>query len=121
MGVEYTLVNQTKKETISFYQLEGAKIGELCRGHAQSALTTWYLLHNQGDEIQFVDDCSDDWKFSTGSKKDMLDYVDKTNELIDTLIENNILKDFGFSYVDEDDPTIFVRDLRSTRFSYEKY
>jgi len=56
MGVEYTLVNNTKKERVSFFRMEGAKMRELAGNPAQAAVTTWYLLNNQGDDIQFVSD-----------------------------------------------------------------
>ena len=72
MGIEFELVNQTKKELISFCHLNGSKKRELAGGSAQSALVTWYLLQNQGDEIQFVSDSDSDWPFSEGRKCDLI-------------------------------------------------
>ena len=65
MGVEYILINETKKEQITFIHLNGSKKSELAGNAAQSAITTWYLLSNQGDQIQFVSDTYDDWPFQT--------------------------------------------------------
>jgi hypothetical protein len=112
MGVEYILVNETKKEMISFTHLNGSKKRELTGNAAQSAIVTWYLLNNQGDQIQFVSDTYDDWPFKTGNRNLAWSYTDKTDELIDTLIKQEILKDNGLLYADEDEPeSIFVRDI----------
>ena len=112
MGVQYVLVNQTKKELVSFSHLNGSKMRELAGNTAQSAIVAWYLLNNQGDEIQFVSDTYEDWPFKSGQKKDSFIYPDKTDELIDILIKNEILKDHGMLYVDEDEPeTVYVRDI----------
>ena len=112
MGVEYILVNQTKKEMISFSHLNGSKIRELAGGEAQSAIVTWYLLNNQGDEIQFVSDTYDDWPFKTGSRDQAVNYPDKTDQLVEALIEKEILKDNGYLHQDEEDPaSIYTRDI----------
>ena len=112
MGVEYILVNQTKKERISFSRLNGSKMRELAGNSAQSAIVTWYLLDNQGDEIHFVSDTYDDWPFKTGSRIEAFSYPDKTDEMVEILIEKEILEDRGLSYQDEDEPdTIYTRDI----------
>lgn len=112
MGVEYILVNESKQEVVSFSHLNGSKKRELVGNHAQSAIVTWYLLHNQGDQIQFVSDTYDDWPFNTGNKLNVAFYKDKTDELVSILIEQKILKDNGFLYVDDVDPkNIFIRDI----------
>lgn len=112
MGVEYILVNQTKKEMVSFSHLNGSKMRELAGNSAQSAIVTWYLLNNQGDEIQFVSDTYDDWPFKTGNRNEAFLYADKTDELIEILIEKEILEDNGFSHQDEDEPdVIYTRDI----------
>jgi len=112
MGIEYTLVNQTKKECVSFTHLNGSKMLELAGNSAQSAIVTWYLLNNQGDDIQFVSDTYDDWPFQSGSKNDLFFYLDKTDDLINILIQKGILKDSGNLYVDEDQPdNVYIRDI----------
>ena len=112
MGVEYILVNETKREMISFAHLNGSKKRELVGNEAQSAIVTWYLLNNQGDQIQFVSDTHADWPFETGCKQEAWSYTDKTDALVRELIEQNVLKDKGFLYQDEDDPdNIYIRNI----------
>lgn len=112
MAVEYILVNETKKEWISFRHLNGSTMRELSGNPAQSAIVTWYLLNNPGDQIQFVSDTYDDWPFKTGNRDDICGYLDKTNDLVNTLIEKGILKDNGFTYIDEDEPeSVYIRDI----------
>jgi hypothetical protein len=114
MGIEYILVNETKKEMLSFAHLNGSKMRELVGNNAQSAIVTWYILNNQGDDIQFVSDTLDDWPFKTAKTQYIWKYKDKTHELIDILIEQKILKDNGFLYVDDDEPDlIYVRDIKN--------
>ncbi|WP_163836714.1 hypothetical protein [Spartinivicinus ruber] len=112
MGVEYILVNETKKEMISFSHLNGSKMRELAGNSAQSAIVTWYLLKNQGDQIQFVSDTYDDWPFETGDRNTAFTYPDKTEELVLLLIEQEILKDEGMLHVDNEEPeTIYTRNI----------
>lgn len=112
MGVEYILVNETKKEMVSFSHLNGSKMRELAGNAAQSAIVTWYLLNNQGDQIQFVSDTYDDWPFNTGSREKAWSYPDKTDEIVSELIKQEILRDNGMLHVDEDEPeTVYTRDI----------
>ncbi|MNN67659.1 hypothetical protein D3C81_1833020 [compost metagenome] len=53
MGQEYILLNKTKREMICFLHLPASKARELAGNHVTSAITTWYLIHNSGDEILF--------------------------------------------------------------------
>lgn len=112
MGVEYILVNKTKKEFISFAHLNGSKMREITGNPAQSAIVSWYLLSNQGDEIQFVSDTYNDWPFKSGNRKEAWNYLDKTEDLVNILIEKEVLKDNGFLYIDEEEPdTVYIRDI----------
>ena len=114
MGVEYFLVNQTKKECIGFQHMDGSKAREIAGNPAQAALVSWYMLKNQGDSIQFASDTNDDWPFSKGSKKDLDDYKDVTSKYIALLIEQGILENSGMLYVDEDDPNnVYVLNLKN--------
>lgn len=114
MSVEYILVNESKKEIISFIHLNGSKKRELAGNAVQSAITTWYLLSNQGDQIQFISDTYNDWPFETGSKDMVWSYTDKTEELVDTLVKEGILKDSGMLYVDEDNPeSVYIRNIEN--------
>ncbi|ASP38495.1 hypothetical protein CHH28_07325 [Bacterioplanes sanyensis] len=113
MGTEYILVNQTKKELISFTHLNGAKKRELAGNDAQPAMVTWYLLSNQGDQIQFISDHDNYWPFATGSQEELCQFSDKTDSLVDELIKQGILRDHGYLYQDENNPdTEYIRDIR---------
>ena len=112
MSTQFILVNETKKEQITFIHLNGSKMRELVGNPAQSAIVTWYLLQNQGDHIQFISDSSNHWPFSTGSYEDALSYIDKTDDLLQILIQNGLLKDNGMLFVDNDDPqNVYIRDI----------
>jgi len=110
MAVEFELVNQTKKEVISFCHLPGSKKRELTGGVASSAIVTWYMLSNQGDQIQFVSDTYGEWPFNSGSRNDLTQYTDVTEELIQSLIKEGILQDEGYDYIDDEDPeNIYIK------------
>lgn len=112
MGISYILVNQTKKEKIDFTHLPVSTLKEIAGNPASSAIVAWYLANNQGDDIQFVSGTYDDWPFKSGKRNDDLNYPDKTEELIATLIDEGILKDVGIRYKDEDDPeNIYIREI----------
>lgn len=112
MGTEFTLVNVSKRECISFIHMAGSKARELTGNPAQAAVVTWYLLSNRGDDIQFVADDTVDWPFSCGSQADLQKFDDVTDKYINLLIEQGILKNAGFRYRDDDEPDrVYVLDL----------
>lgn len=94
--------------------MNGNKPRELAGNPAQAAVTTWYMLENQGDSIQFVSDTTDDWPFKTSSKSDLNNYRDATMEYIGRLIKQGVLENNGMLYQDEDDPeNIYTLDLQN--------
>ena len=112
MGVQYELVNFSKSEKITFAHLNGNKKHELAGNPAQSSIVTWYLLNNQGCDIQFVSDSYDDWPFPSGNRSDLESYRDVTLPIIDELIAHNILKDNGVLFEDEHEPDkVFIKDI----------
>lgn len=112
MGVGYQLINQTKKEKLSFYHLPVNTMREIAGNPVSASLVAWYLLENQGDEIQFVSDTYDDWPFISGSRGDHLKYPDQTERLINKLIDVGILEDNGSDFQDEDDSeSIYIRAI----------
>lgn len=114
MGVGYRLVNQTKREQVLFSHLPVEKKREICGHGVSAAMVSWYLLSNQGDEIQFVSDTYDDWPFASGTEDESLDYPDRTEALVDELIAAEIVEDWGILWCDEEEPeTVFIRDLRN--------
>lgn len=112
MGVAYMLVNETKKEIVSFSHLNGSKKREIAGNAAQASITAWYLLNNQGDQIQFVSDTYDDWPFAAGTREGLCAYPDVTDRLVQELIGEGILQDNGMLHVDSEEPeTIYTRDI----------
>jgi hypothetical protein len=112
MGAGFELVNNTKKEKISFLHLPVNTKREITGNPVSSAIVSWYLFKNQGDEIQFVSNTYEDWPFTSGNKSDLQNYKDKTDSIIIELIENKIIQDNGIAWKDKDEPeSVFIRDL----------
>ena len=112
MGVYYTLANLTKREKIDFSKLPVSKKREIAGNPAAAAIVAWYLLENSGDRIGFYGDETPP-PYAEVSLNEVIDFVDKTAELIDNLIEAGILVDCGVSYQDVDEPEIYLRDIRN--------
>lgn len=112
MGVEYELINITKKEKITFMHLPCGKEREIVGNPVSAAISSWYLLKHSGDEIGFIPD-QGNLPFNTIKIEDTYMYKDVTEEVINELIDNQIIKDYGLIYIDEDDPEIYIRDLRN--------
>ena len=112
MGLQYNLVNQTKKERIEFGgHISAGKASELVTYPPAAAIVTWYLLQNPGDLISFVDDHGESWPFPEGTWKDHLHYRDVTEETLSALIDaGHLVEDGREQYFD--DPTAFSRILR---------
>ena len=112
MTIGYILINQPKKEKISFYHLPVNTKNEIVGNPVSASIVSWYMLNNQGDQIQFVSDTYNDWPFSSGVRSDQEKYPDQTNVLIDKLINLGILKDKGIDWQDEDDPeNVYIREI----------
>lgn len=56
MGVEYRLVNITKREKITFIHLPCYKEREIIGNPVSEDIVSWYLLKYRGDEIGFIPD-----------------------------------------------------------------
>ena len=73
------------------------------------------MLENLGDHIIFVPDTYDVWPILQLSLSEFQNLPDVTDSVVDSLIQNQILTDFGKRWVDEDEPeTVYTRDLRNT-------
>ncbi|MBD5779927.1 hypothetical protein IEN85_10545 [Pelagicoccus sp. NFK12] len=112
MGTYHTLVNLTKKETLSFAKVSGMKAREITGNPASSAMVTWYMLKNSGDRIGFMPDDGTN-PFVDVDPIEIQDFEEKEEEIIDELLREGILVDCGSTYLDDDDPSIFSRDLRN--------
>lgn len=112
MSIGYELINQTKKEKISFLHLPVSTRSEIVGNPVSASIISWYMLNNQGDNIQFVSDTHGDWPFLSGEQGDKRKYPDQTELLITKLISLGVLKDNGIAYQDEDDPeNIYIREI----------
>lgn len=113
MGVEYILVNQTRRELISFAHIPAAKKRELAGCPISAAITTWYLLEHAGDSIAFVSDTYGEWPFKSGTPGDISAYRDVTDEVVLALINAEILQDEGKEIFFEGEPEVYMRKLRN--------
>ena len=108
MGDTYTLVNHTKRVFVGTHMPFG-KASEWVGNPAGAAIVAWYLLRHQGDQIQFVSD---------GIGDDLEGYSDNTSSIVEMMVQEGILSDYGKSYEDQDKPhVVFTRDIRF-RMSY---
>jgi hypothetical protein len=94
MGVGYTLVNQTKKEKLSFLHIPAKAARELAGNPTSAEMIVWYLLENRGDNIAFVSDTYDDWPFP-GDDKQLSGYREMTDKVVDSLVDAEIFVDEG--------------------------
>jgi hypothetical protein len=113
MGVQYTLVNLDKKQKISFYRVDtGTKLRELSGTVIASTIVTYYLLTNTGDRIGFINDTED--RFTVCGQNfepsHFTDFIDVTNNIIEKLKEEEIIKDNGIIWIDKEE-NLFKRDL----------
>ena len=112
MSVGYLLVNATKQETIDFSHLPVNTLREIYSNPVTAIVVSWYMANNLGDEISFISDTYGEWPFIS-CKGDLLpSFEDRTEFVINRLIELGIIIDNGMLYQDEDEPeTVFVRSL----------
>lgn len=112
MSVGYILVNQTKKEQITYIHIPATTKHEIVSCSISAAITTWYLLENAGDCIAFISDTYGEWPFNSGAWEDIFNYREVTDEVVEKLITAKILRDEGKEVFDECDPTSYMRKLR---------
>ena len=114
MGVGYFLVNYSKKELLSFSHIGASTARELAGNPVSAAMTTWYTLQNIGDSISFLSDTYDDWVFPDGTRDELSNYRDVTDEVVKSLVEAEILADLGKEWADEEEPDkIYIRALKN--------
>jgi hypothetical protein len=107
------LWNSTKRERIAFEHVAATTPREVAGNPAASAIVTWYLIQNPGDQIAVLTDGNVPPELNC-TYAEALKLPDRTEAVVADLIAEGILKDAGFQFRDEDDPeTVFVRDLRN--------
>lgn len=109
MSTYYQLANLTRRERVSFAHLP-MKQREIAGDPAVAAIVSWYLFTRMGDHIVFLPDGTDDWP-------SIDTWPDATDEIVDDLISNGILEDHGKSWQDEEEPELYMRDLRNVWMS----
>ena len=112
MTTTYWLVNQTKREFVNFSHIGSFTQREIGGNPVSALLTTWYMLWNIGDSIQFVSDEIGDWPFETGISAEVSNYEDITHNLISKLVQMGVVRDEGMDWQDEDEPELFIRRIR---------
>jgi hypothetical protein len=88
---------------------------EFSGNNAAASIVTWYLSRNRGDSISFIGDYDNERELPYEVSWDEIDtWPDRTDQVVEELIENGILKDCGRTFEDEDDPeNVYIRDLRN--------
>lgn len=113
MRLGYTLINIDKKQQIRFYNVDtGTKLRELSGTVIASTIVTYYFLKNTGDRIGFIND-TEDSVIVCGQNypsNNFTDFIEVTNQIVEELIANEIIKDNGISWIDKKE-NLFVRDL----------
>jgi hypothetical protein len=114
MGVQFELINLDKKELISFYGIDtGTKLRELSGTIIAGNIVTWYLLHNTGDRISFVND-TEETQVLFGNSYHLLDFssfTDVTLRIINELIEAEILQSAGARKIDDEFTTMTFNNI----------
>ena len=105
MGVQFELINLDKKELISFSGIGvGGKLRELSGMIITGNIVTWYLLHNIGDRISFIND-TEGAQVLFGNSYSLTDFSrfdDVTLRTINELIEVEILQSTGAGKINEE-------------------
>ena len=87
-------------------------MNEITGNEVSAYIVEWYKGRNPSDEIDFVSDTYDDWPFSQGSRDNLQNYNEITEDVVNTLLNEGALIDNGITWRDEDEPDkIFIRDL----------
>lgn len=107
-----SLINKTKKEYLIFANLPFSKPNEILANEVACLLVTWYLLNNKGDEVLFIYDYEGYDSISAYSSNTIDDYTEVTESSLDILISLGLLEDKGKIWQDDDDPSIYERDIR---------
>lgn len=85
MSVNCSLINESKKEWISFHKLPASTRGEIIRNGVSSRIVTLYLMENQGDRIRFISDeiyDSECWPLDV-SREELFDFKEVTLAWLD--------------------------------------
>lgn len=111
MSVGYALVNKTRREILSFHRLPVSSASEIARDPVAALLTTSYMLRHLGEAIGFVSDTYGEWPFPEGECGAHARYRDVTDQMVQEMIGEGILRDDGILWRDDDDPGLYIRKI----------
>ena len=112
MGPAIVIWNATKREHVSFYRVGASTKREVAGNPASAAIVTWYLAQNVGDQISLQAE-GDESGAHNPLYAEALRHPDRVEQVVAALIEEGILKDEGFHFRDDQDPQVYVRNLRN--------
>lgn len=115
MGEVCRVINASKKEQLCFTHIGSSTPREFSGNPDSAAIVTWYLSQNRGDLITFIGDYDNFENLPFGlTHNEIGSWPDKTDIVVNELIENGILEDHGNTFEDEEDPkNVYIRDLRN--------
>ena len=111
MPASQTLFNRTKKEYLLFAHLPFSKPNEIYASDVACLMVTWYMLENSGDDILFLPDYDSYESALEPFRHNINEYVEVTDHIVDALIQSKLIIDDGHLWTDEDDATIYERNL----------
>lgn len=111
MGEWVNLVNYTRREYVGGGHYPWVKPAEWSFNVSACALCTWYMLRHRSDDVRFFGDYQDEEEFFRIGEE----FTDVTDQVIAAMIEEGPLADCGMSWQDDDDPSLYVRDIRPRR------
>ncbi|TGL31321.1 hypothetical protein EHQ52_15400 [Leptospira koniambonensis] len=90
---------------------------EICGNPASASMVAWYLFNNPASRIAFcpdhINESYPEWPLPGVSWDDILTYRDLTEEILSVLINKGILRDNGIRYQDEEDPEVYLKDIKN--------
>lgn len=111
MPASQTLFNRTKKEYLLFAHLPFSKPNEIYASDVACLIVTWYMLKNSGDDILFLPDYDSHGSALEPFRHNINEYVEVTDHIVDALIQSKLIIDHGYLWTDEDDATVYERNL----------
>jgi len=108
------ICNASKKEQLCFEHVGASTPREFSSTPAAAAIVTWYLSQNRGDLITFIGDYDNPKELPYNlTFKEIESWPDKTDDVINALLNEGVLQDYGNRFEDEEEPNnIYIRDLR---------
>lgn len=108
MSVNYSLINETKKERITFSKLPTSTKNEIVRNGVSARIVTFYLINNLGDIIRFAPDVYEDneWPLDvTGAES--CKFTEVTQKWVDIAESDGIISGRFKEELSDDEPELF--------------